>query len=150
MSLETKINEEIKAAMKNGDKPRLETLRSIRASIIEFAKSGVGREMNEEDEIKILNNQAKKRRDAIDMYAQAGRAELKEQEEFELGVIEEFLPEKMDESKVKEVILGIIAEVGAEGPKDMGKVMGPSMKALAGKADGSLVQKIVKESLGMA
>jgi hypothetical protein len=148
MNLEQKINEELKSAMKSGDKLRLETLRSVRASIIEFAKSGLERTMNEEDEIKILNSLAKKRKDAIDMYANAGRTDLKDKEAAELAVIQEFLPAQISDDQIKDIIKEVIALSGAAGMKDMGKVMGPSMKKLAGQADGNKVQAIVKEILG--
>lgn len=148
MSLEQKINEEMKAAMKNADKIRLETLRSVRAAIIEFAKSGLNREMNNEDEIKILNSLAKKRKDAIEMYAQAGRNEAREQEELELSIIQEFLPKQLSDEEITKIIKEIIEKVGASSQKDFGKVMGPSMKALSGQADGNKVQTIVKNLLG--
>lgn len=148
MALEAKINEEIKTAMKSGEKLRLETLRSIRAAIIEFAKSGLNREMNEADELKILNNIAKKRKDAITMYKDANRMELADKESAELDVILEFLPAQLSEVEVRAIIMKIKEDSGAVDMKDMGKVMGPSMKALSGKADGGLVQSIVKEILG--
>ncbi len=148
MSLEQKINEEMKAAMKNADKIRLETLRSVRAAIIEFAKSGLNREMNNEDEIKILNSLAKKRKDAIAMYEQAGRNEAKEKEELELSIIQEFLPKQLSDEEITKIIKEIIEKVGASSQKDFGKVMGPSMKALSGQADGNKVQTIVKNLLG--
>lgn len=148
MSLELKITEDIKSAMKSGDKIRLETLRSIRAAIIEFAKSGIGRDMNADDEIKILNTLAKKRKDAITMYEQAGRTEAKEKEESELLVIQEFLPKQLSDDEITAIIKEIIEKVGASSEKDFGKVMGPSMKALNGKADGGKVQQIVKSLLG--
>lgn len=150
MGLEQKINEEMKEAMKSGQKDRLETIRSIRAAIIEFAKSGLDREMNNEDEIKLLNMLAKRRKDSIDMYANAGRNDLKEKEEFELKVIQEFLPPQLSEDELKEIIQGVITETGATSQKDMGKVMGLSMKKLSGKADGTKVQQIVKELLGIS
>ncbi len=136
--------------MKSGSKERLETLRSIRASIIEFAKSGLGREMNTDDEIKILNSLAKKRKDAIEMYTNAGRQDLKEKEEFELKVIQEFLPKQLDDNEIKEVIKSIIDETGANSAKDFGKVMGLSVKKLSGQADGSKIQSFVKELLGIS
>lgn len=148
MALEAKINEEIKTAMKSGEKLRLETLRSIRAAIIEFAKSGLNREMNEADELKMLNNIAKKRKDAIIIYKDANRMELAEKESAELAVILEFLPAQLSEVEVRAIIMKIKEDSGAVDMKDMGKVMGPSMKALSGKADGGLVQSIVKEILG--
>ena len=149
MSLETIITEEMKAAMKSGDKLRLETVRSIRAAIIEFAKSGADHELNPDDEIKLLNSLAKKRKDAIAMYEQAGRTEMKEQEEKELAIIQEFLPKQLSDKEIEDVIKGIIAQAGATSAKDFGKVMGPSMKALSGKADGTKVQAMVKSLLGV-
>lgn len=148
MSLELKVNEQMKEAMKSGDKLRLETLRSIRAGIIEFSKNGSGLQMNEEAEIKLLNSLAKKRKDAIEMYEQAGRIDLKEKEFKELTIIQEFLPAQISEKEIMEIIKGIIEKTGASGSKDFGKVMGPSMKALSGKADGTKIQTLVKEMLG--
>jgi len=148
MNLEQKINEEIKSAMKAGQKLRLETLRSVRAAIIEFAKSGLAREMNEDDEIKILNNLAKKRKDAIEMYKQANRNELMEKEQEELGIIAEFLPKQLTEDEIKAILVELVKSVGAESPKDMGKVMGAAMKQLSGKADGNQVKTILQEILG--
>lgn len=148
MSLEIKINEEMKAAMKSGDKLRLDTIRSVRAAIIEFAKSGAGRDMNSDDEIKILNSLAKKRKDAIALYEQAGRTEMRDQETAELAIIQEFLPKQLSDEAIIEVIKGIIEKAGATSDKDFGKVMGPSMKALSGQADGGKVQSIVKSLLG--
>ncbi|MFZ9976941.1 MAG: GatB/YqeY domain-containing protein [Candidatus Kapaibacteriota bacterium] len=147
MTFEQKINEDLKEAMKSGDKIRLETLRSLRASIIEFNKSGTDKIMSEEDAQKILLNASKKRKDAIDMYRQAGRQDLMEKEESELAIIASFLPEQMSEDQVIHALKGIIQQAGAEGPKDMGKVMGLAMKDLRGKADGNLVQQCVKQLL---
>jgi uncharacterized protein len=147
MKLEEKINLQMKIALKSGKKDRLEVLRTIRAAIIEFNKSGAGREMNDDDEIKILNNQAKKRKDAIPLYIQGGRPEMAAKEEEELKVIEEFLPAKMSEEDVKAVIDRIITKTGAVEPKDLGKVMGAAMKELKGKADGGFIQSYTKEKL---
>lgn len=145
--LEEKINEELKAAVKSGDKIRLETIRSIRAGIISFNKSGAGREMNPQDEIKILQSEAKKRQDAIALYEQGKRLDLLEKEKAELAIIQEFLPAQMDESEVRSIISRIAAEASVTEPKDIGKIMGPAMKELGGKADGKLVQQIAKEIL---
>lgn len=147
MSLETKINDEMKSAMKSGDKIRLETLRSIRAGIIAFNKSGIGRDMNNEDEQKILLAAAKQRRDAIDMARSANRPEFIEKEEQELAIIMEFLPKQFSEAEIEEAVNKIISETGASGAKDFGKVIGAAMKELRGKADGNAVQQIVKRLL---
>lgn len=148
MSLESRINDEMKTAMKNGDKLRLETLRSIRASIIEFAKSGAGREMNADDEINLLNSIAKKRKDAIEMYKNAGRNELMDKEQAELQIIMEFLPKQLTMDELLEVIKTIIHENGFCKPSDVGKLIGASIKKLKGQADSKMIQQIAKDLLG--
>lgn len=147
MNFEQQINDDLKEAMKSGDKLKLETLRSLRASIIEFSKNGTGKELAEEDAQKILLNAAKKRKDAIEMYQQAGRQDLLEKEQAELAIIASYLPEQLTEEQVLTMLRGLISQLGAEGPKDMGKVMGVAMKELRGKADGTLVQQCLKSLL---
>ncbi|MDR0926444.1 MAG: GatB/YqeY domain-containing protein [Ignavibacteria bacterium] len=144
MSLEETINVALKDAMKSGDKIRTETLRSIRAGIIEFAKSGAGHAMLEADELKVLNSNAKKRKDAIEMYEKGGRADLADKEKSELAIIQEFLPKQMDEAEITAIVQRIISESGATNAKDFGKVIGLCMKELKGRADGNVVQGIVK------
>lgn len=145
--LKDKINEEIKNAMKSGDKVRLETLRSIRASIIEFDKSGAGHEMTEDDEIKILNSHLKKRKDAIEVYQKAGRADLLEKEQAELAIIQEFLPKQLSEEEIVDYLKKLISENNAKSEADFGRLMGPAMKYLKGKADGKFVQETLKSLL---
>ncbi len=147
MALDKLIMDELKASMKNGDKLRTETLRSIRASLLEYAKSGAKTDMTEAEEIKMLNSAAKKRKDAMDMYTQAGRSELADKEKLELAIIQEFLPKQLSDEEIADIIKGIITKVSANGPSDMGKVMGLSMKELAGKADGNKVKSIVQNLL---
>lgn len=147
MELEQRINDELKEAMKAKLKDRIDALRDIRKSIIEFNKSGTGDVLDNDAEIKMLNQLAKKRRDAIDMYKNANRPELIEKEEAELQVIQEFLPKQLTEDEIREIIEAKISAVGASGPSDFGKVMGPIMKELSGKADGKVIQAIVKEKL---
>jgi uncharacterized protein YqeY len=148
MALTEMITEQMKTAMKSGDKIRLETLRSLRALILEFEKSGAGRTMNEEDEQKLLLSAAKKRKDAIEQFRAVGREEAMAKEEAELAIIQEFLPQQMSEAEVESVLRSVIEQVGATDAKDVGKVMGPAMKELRGKADGTLVQTVVKRLLG--
>lgn len=138
----------MKAAMKSGDKLRLETVRSIRALILEFEKSGVERAMNEDDEQKMLLSAAKKRKDAIEQYRNAGRNEAADKEATELAIIQEFLPKQMDDAEVEVAVKAIIEQLGAKTPQEVGKVMGAAMKDLRGKADGTLVQTIAKRLLG--
>lgn len=147
MNFEQLINDDLKEAMKSGDKLKLETLRSLRASVIEFNKNGTGKELAEEDAQKILMQASKKRKDAIEMYKQAGRQDLLEKEEAELAIIASYLPQQLTEDQVIYVLKGLITNIGAEGPKDMGKVMGLAMKELRGKADGTLVQQCLKSLL---
>jgi uncharacterized protein YqeY len=147
MSLKDKINEDLKNAMKAGDKLRTETLRGIRAIIIEFDKSGAGREMNADEEIKALTSSAKKRREAIELYDANGRPELAEKERQELAIIQEYLPQQLPREEISARVAAIISEVGAAGPQDSNKVMPVLMKEMKGKADGKLVQEIVREQL---
>ncbi|GAB5466097.1 MAG: GatB/YqeY domain-containing protein [Candidatus Kapaibacteriales bacterium] len=148
MDLKAKITEGMKSAMKSGNKLELETFRSIRASILEFEKSGAGRELNSDDEISILNKAAKKRKDAISMYEDAGRDELADKEKEELRIIEDFLPKQMSDEELKQVIDKIIADNGFNSGQDMGKAMGKAMPITKGKADGKRVQEMVKSRLG--
>ncbi|MFN6112976.1 MAG: GatB/YqeY domain-containing protein [Bacteroidota bacterium] len=148
MTLTETVNEQIKTAMKSGDKLRLETLRSLRAGILEFEKSGVDRAMTPEDEFKILNSAAKKRKDAIEQYDAVGRADAAQQERAELAIIMEFLPEQMTEEEIRAAVAEIAAQIGAAQQSDFGKLMGAATKALKGKADGSMIQQVAKSLLG--
>ncbi|WP_337865615.1 GatB/YqeY domain-containing protein [Ignavibacterium sp.] len=147
MNLKEKINNDLKEAMKSGDKVRLNTVRSIRALILEFEKSGANKELTPEDELKLLTGAAKKRMDSIEQFRNAGRMDLVENEEAELKVLEEYLPKQLTEDEIKIEVQKIIAEAGAKGKEDFSKVMPASMKALKGRADGNLVRKIVESLL---
>jgi uncharacterized protein YqeY len=147
MNLEEKVNELLKEAIKGGNHIRMNTLRSIRASIIEFNKSGIGRAMTPDDELKILQSAIKKRKEAIELYEKGGRQELADREKEEIKIIQEFLPEQLNEDEIRDAVKKIITEVNASSLKDLGKVMGRAMQELKGKAEGSLVQSIAKELL---
>lgn len=151
MSLKDRIGEDIKAAMKAKDKVRLETVRSIKKVILEkettVRPSGQDA-LTAEQEIEVLTQLAKQRRDAIEQYRQAGREDLAEGESQELKIIEEYLPAQLSDEEIEAVIDHLIAQSGASSPKDLGKVMGPAMKELKGKADGAKVQALVKAKLG--
>ncbi|NJN03565.1 MAG: GatB/YqeY domain-containing protein [Leptolyngbyaceae cyanobacterium SL_1_1] len=150
MGLKEQINEDIKTAMKAKDKIRLETVRSIKKVIIEKESSvrPQGQDaLTEAQELEILTQLAKQRRDAIDQYQQAGREELAEQEAQELAILEEYLPQQLSDEEIAAVIDQLMAETGANSAKDMGKVMGPAMQQLKGKADGKKVQDMVKAKL---
>ncbi len=147
MSLKDKINQDLKEAMKSGDKVRLQTIRSIRALILEFEKSGANREMTEEDELKLLTSAAKKRKESIEQYLRGDRKELADKETAELKIIETYLPKQMTEEEVEEFVKNLAVEISAESKKDFGKLMGASVKALKGKADGNVIRGIVEKIL---
>jgi uncharacterized protein YqeY len=147
MSLQEKISEDLAKAMKSGDKTRVDTLRMIRAQLIAFSKRGADHNITPEDEISILTSAAKKRKEAIEEFKKANRLEMVEKEESELKIIQEYLPKQLTEEEIKEIIKKYITETGASGQKDFGKVMPLVMKELKGKADGKLVQNLVKELL---
>ncbi|UBF27708.1 GatB/YqeY domain-containing protein [Kovacikia minuta CCNUW1] len=151
MSLKDRITEDIKTAMKAKDKLRLETVRSIKKAVLEKEVSvrPAGQEtLTEAQEMEVLVQLAKQRRDSIAQYQQAGRTDLADQESQELAILEEYLPKQLSEAEVSQAIDEIIAQVGATSAKDMGKVMGPAMQQLKGKADGKKVQELVKAKLG--
>lgn len=147
MNLTETITEQLKQAMKSGDKLRLETLRSLRAGILEFEKSGTGREMTADDEFKILNSAAKKRKDAIEQYEAVSRNDAAEQERAELQIIMEFLPAQLSREEIEAAVAEIAEQIGASQPGDFGKLMGAATKALKGKADGGVIQQVAKALL---
>ncbi|MFA7325269.1 MAG: GatB/YqeY domain-containing protein [Candidatus Kapaibacterium sp.] len=147
MNFEEKITSEMKIALKEGQKLRLETLRSLKALILEFQKNGSGKELNDEEVTKMLNKAAKNRKDSIGMYLQAGRTELADKERQELTIIQEFMPAQMSEEELNNVIVAIIKKIDAKEISDMGKVMGAAMQEVSGKADGNMVQQIVRKLL---
>ncbi|MBX2993107.1 MAG: GatB/YqeY domain-containing protein [Bacteroidetes bacterium] len=150
MGLTEKISEDIKSAMKSGERLRLETLRTLRAVLMEKAIElrGSGRVMTPDDEISTLTSAAKKRRESIQQFGAAGRTELVEQETAELDIIAEYLPKQMSEEEIRHVIERIIDSSGASSPADFGKIMPLVMKELKGKADGKIIQQLVKNRLG--
>jgi uncharacterized protein YqeY len=147
MSLKDKINEDLKTAMKSGDKLRLETVRSIRALILEFEKSGADHELNADDELKMLTTAAKKRKDSIEQYRNAKREDLASKEESELKILQEYLPKELTEEEVKEEIKKVAESIGAKSKEDFPKLMPQVMKILKGKADGKLVKAAVEKYL---
>lgn len=148
MTLNERITVDLKAAMKSGDSVRLNTIRSIRAQIIELSKRGTSATITPEDELTALLASVKKRKEAIEMYEKAGRNDLAGQEQKELEIIRTYLPEQMSREEAEKIIKNIIAQVGAASIKDLGKVMPMVMKELKGKIEGSIIQEIVKTHLG--
>ena len=147
MNLTQRINEDLRAAMKSGNKLRLETLRMLRAQIIEFEKKGLDRPMNEDDEMSILMSASKKRKEAIEIFTKAGRMELVEQETKELGIISEYLPKQLSREDAEKIVENLIQQSGAASMKDLGKVMPIAMKELKGKIDSKVISEIVKQKL---
>jgi hypothetical protein len=150
MSLKDRINEDLKMAMKSGDKLRLETVRSIRAMIIEFEKSGANREINSDDEIKMLNSAVKKRKEAIEQFTNAGRIELASKEESELKILSEYLPQQLSEEDINKEVQKIAVQLGTSTKEDFSKLMPAVMKILKGKADGKIIRTIVEKYLGVS
>ena len=151
MSLKDRISEDIKTAMKSKDKVRLETVRSIKKVLLEKEVSlrPQGQEsLTESQEIEVLAQQAKQRRESIEQYRQAGRDDLAEKEAQELAIIETYLPGQLSDEEIAAVVDEVIASVGPTSAKDMGKVMGPVMQKLKGRADGQKIQALVKAKLG--
>jgi uncharacterized protein YqeY len=148
MSLNDQINNDLKAAMKSGDKTRLDTIRLLRASMIELAKRGGGGGITPDEELSVLMAAMKKRREAIEVYDKAGRAELAQQERKELEIITAYLPKQLTAEEAGAIVQRIIDETGASSAKDFGKVMPLAMKELKGRFDGKIVQEMVKVRLG--
>lgn len=150
MSLKEQIGEDIKTAMKAKDKIRLQTVRGIKKAIlekeVELRPKGQD-SLSQEQEIELLSQQAKQRRDSIEQFKNAGRDDLADKENQELAIIKTYLPEQVSDEEVEAIIDSIIADSGATTLKDLGKVMGPAMKQLKGKADGKKIQAMVKSKL---
>ncbi len=147
MTLLDTINQDLKTAMKSGDEVGKRTLRGLKAAITRAEKANNNQPLTEEQTLAVLQKQAKQRRDSIAAYQQAGREDLVAEEQAELAVIERYLPQQMSEEAIREVAQAVIDEVGATGPRDMGKVMGKLMPQLRGKADGRLVNQVVRQLL---
>ena len=146
MSLTEKINQDIKSAMLAKEKERLAALRDIKSKLLLEATSGSG-EVSEDAANKIVLKLHKQRMDTYKLYVEQGRQDLADEEMFQAKVIEEYLPKMLSDDDIKAVISSKIQEVGAAGPGDMGKIMGPVNAQLAGKADGKRVAELVKEAL---
>ncbi len=148
MSYFEQISKDIIAAMKAKDKVRLEALRNIKKYFIEAKTApGAGDELTDEAALKILAKLAKQGRDTAALYAEQNRPDLAEEEAAQAAVIEEYLPKALTPEELEAEVGAIIAEVGAAGPKDMGKVMGAASKKLAGRADGKEISALVKTLL---
>lgn len=147
MNLKNRINQDLNTALKTKNTSRIDTLRSIRAEILKMDKSGMNREMTEDEEIQLLNKQAKMRRESIEMFQQAGRQDLMDREKSQLDIINEYLPTQISIEEAENIISKIIDEKNATSDKDFGKVMGEAVKQLKGRFDGKVLQEIVKRKL---
>ena len=150
MSLKETINNDIKNAMLKKETQRLETLRMVKAKLLEkeVEKRVTPEGMTEEDEMQVLLSSAKMRKEAIEEFDKAGRRDLADKERAELEIIQEYLPKQMSNDDIGKVIDDLASKLGVQGQKDFGKLMGAAMKELRGKADGKVVQDIVKAKLG--
>ncbi|QIJ88467.1 Transamidase GatB domain protein [Mesoflavibacter sp. HG96] len=148
MSLSAKVMVALKEAMKSKDQTALTALRAVKSAILlAQTESGAKEELTEEQELKLLQKQVKQRKDSAAVYIEQGREDLAEPELAEAKVIEQFLPEALSEEEIAQIVEDIITKTGAEGMKDMGKVMGMASKELAGRADGKTISTIVKAKL---
>lgn len=147
MSFSAKINDAIKQAMLAKEKERLAALRDIKSKLLLEATSGSGGEVSDEAAIKICLKLHKQRMETYDLYVAQGREDLAADEIFQAKVIEEYLPKMMSNEEIQQEVLKAIQESGADGPQQMGKVMGILTPRLAGKADGKIVAQLVKEAL---
>lgn len=149
MNLTEKINKDLKEAIKSGDKIRLQTVRSIRALLLEFEKSGSGKDLNEEEEIKLLSTAAKKRKESIEEYKKANRDDLAAVEEAELNIIMSYLPKQLTKDEILSKVKLLSDEIGATSKQDFPKLMPFAIKELKGKADGRAIKEAVEKVLGV-
>lgn len=148
MSLKTTIDGDIKKAMLAKNKEELDALRSIKSMILlAETEKGAATELTPEAENKLLMKAAKQRKESAEIFQKEGRADLAHKEQFQLDIISRYLPKQLTEAEIAEAVKKVIAQVGATGPQDMGKVMGAATKALAGQADGKVISEWVKKLL---
>ena len=147
MSLQDDIMTAMKAAMKGKDQVALAALRAVKSELLLAQTSGSGEGITEDEEIKILSKLVKQRKDSATIFAEQNRDDLAEPELAQAEIISQFLPAQLSEADIEKVVVATINQVGAEGMKDMGKVMGIVNKQLAGQADGKTISTIVKNKL---
>ena len=148
MSLQKQIMEELKTAVKSKDAVALQALRAVKSAfLLAKTETGAGDDLTEDQEMKIIQKQVKQRKDSAAIFIDQGRQDLADPELAEIAVLEKFLPEALSEEAIEKVVLKTIANIGAEGMKDMGKVMGMVSKQLAGQADGKTISGIVRKNL---
>jgi uncharacterized protein YqeY len=146
MSLIARIEDDLKEAMRARDDARRDALRLILSSL-RSAEKELQRPLHDDEELQVLQRERKRRVEAAEAFRGGGRTEQAEAEERELAVLEEFMPEPLDEEEIEEIVDDVIAEVGATSMRDLGRVMADVMPQVAGRADGSVVSQIVREKL---
>ncbi|WP_078379648.1 GatB/YqeY domain-containing protein [Sutcliffiella halmapala] len=146
MSLLERLNTDIKQAMKDKDKEKLSVLRMVK-SAIQNESIKHGRDLTEEEELTVLSRELKQRKDSLHEFDKAGREDLVHKLQGELTIVEHYMPEQLSEEEVSAIVQQTIADVNATSKADMGKVMGALMPKVKGKADGSLVNKLVQQHL---
>ncbi|MFC1602326.1 GatB/YqeY domain-containing protein [Pseudomonadota bacterium] len=145
--LKQRIQSDMKTAMKSGDKRTLGTIRLILAAIKQIEVDSRS-EVDDAQTLAILDKMVKQRRDSLDQYEKAGRAELAEQESFEIEVLKDYLPQALSDDEIAAMVTEAIADSGAESMRDMGKVMGLLKPKMQGRADMSAVSTLIKQQLG--
>lgn len=148
MSLLKSLNDELKAAIRAKDSLKLEALRAIKSAVL-LAKTATAGDVDltEEEEIKLLQKLVKQRKDSAVIFKEQNRDDLAAPEEAQARVIAQFLPDQLSQQEIEQIVIEIVAKTGAQGMKDMGKVMGMASKEMAGKADGKTISTIVKQKL---
>ncbi|MEQ2526236.1 GatB/YqeY domain-containing protein [Robertmurraya yapensis] len=146
MSLLERLNQDMKQAMKNKEKDKLSVIRMVKASLQNEALK-LGQELSEDEELTVLSREVKQRKDSLHEFEKAGREDLVEKIRTELQYVEEYMPQQLTEEEVSKIVQESIAEVGASSKAEMGKVMAAIMPKVKGKADGSLVNKLVQQHL---
>jgi uncharacterized protein len=147
MSLETRIMEDLKTAMKNKDNAGMRGIRAIKSAILLFKTDGSNSQLDEAAEVKLVQKLIKQRQDSLSIYEAQNREDLAVTEREEIAVLMNYLPQQLSREELEVELKAIIAEVGATSPKDMGKVMGAANAKFAGKADGKTISEVVKSLL---
>nr|WP_257571390.1 GatB/YqeY domain-containing protein [Tetragenococcus halophilus] len=142
----TKLNDDMKAAMKGKDKKSLQVIRMLKASL-QNEKINLGRDLTDEEELAIISREMKQRRDSLAEFEKVGRDDLAEKTKSEIAIVERYLPAQLTEDEIFQIVSQAIEQTGASSPKEFGKVMGVVMPKVKGKADGNQVNAIVKELL---
>ena len=146
MSLESRIDQDLKEALKAGEKTKLTVLRGLKSDI-KYKRIDKGEDLTDDDVIAVLSTCVKKVRDSIEQFTRGGRDDLVKKEQFELSIIQSYLPEQLSEEKIREIVAAAIAESGADSPAKIGLVMKIVMPQLKGRADGKMVNKLAMEML---